>query len=136
MFSLARLRNPGSGEGIGAVTECRVSCFAAGMSSFAGLWLPKMCPARCCAAWELPGLELQAHPATFLLVIKGTDVVPAGFPLIDKGWPGVSCDVDVRLDCGVVSTEVELRGLLPVSGQMGPISNRSVPALSCALSLA
>lgn len=53
------------------------------------------------SCWGLPGLELQAHPATFLLVIKATDMVPAGFPLIDKGWSRVSCDVDVRLDCGV-----------------------------------
>lgn len=37
VFSVTRLRNPGSGERIGAVTECRVSCLAAAMSSFAGL---------------------------------------------------------------------------------------------------
>lgn len=48
VFSLTRLRNPGSGEGREAVTECRGSCFAAGMSIFAGLWLAKACPAPCC----------------------------------------------------------------------------------------
>lgn len=54
VFSLTRLRNPGSGERTGAVTECRVSCFAARMSSFAGLW-----GAKCAlhpAAWELQGV--------------------------------------------------------------------------------
>lgn len=60
----------------------------------------------------LPDLELQAHPATCLLVIKTADVVPAGFPLIDKGWSRVSCDVDVRLDCGVVSTRGGIKGAL------------------------
>lgn len=48
VFFLTRLRNPGSGERIGAVTECRVSCFAAGISSFAGLLLAKVCLAPCC----------------------------------------------------------------------------------------
>lgn len=74
------------------------------MSSFAVLWLAKGCPCTLlsvsCAS---PDLELQAFPCSW--VIKATDVVPAGFPLKDKGWSRISCDVDVRLDCGVVSTE-------------------------------
>lgn len=113
VLSLTRLRNPGSGERIGAVTEslqgelfCSWNeqlCWA-----LAGKGVPcTLLPGSCRG---LPGLELQAHPAAFLLVIKATDMVPAGFPLIDKGWSGVSCDVDVRLDCGVVSTRGGVKG--------------------------
>lgn len=100
VFSLARFRNPVSGERL-SLSAGRVVlqhfCWA-----LAGKGVPcTLLPGSCRG---LPGLELQAHPASCLLVIKTTDVVPAGFPLIDKGWSRVSCDVDVRLDCGVVST--------------------------------
>lgn len=78
----------------------------------------------------LPGLELQAHPATCLLVIKTTDVVPAGFPLIDKGWSRVSCDVDVRLDCGVVSTRGGVKGALACIRADGSHQQQVFPASS------
>lgn len=107
---------PGSGEGVGALAVCLVlgprafanmlSCCAAGTSSFAGLWLAKGCPVSCClGVAALLVLNSRLSLAACSLVIKTTDMVPAGFPLKDKGWSRVSCDVDVRLDCGAVSTQ-------------------------------
>jgi len=127
-------------QGLSLGAWCRAfantpSCCAAGTSSFAGLWLAEGCPASCClGVAALLVLNSGLPLAACSLVIKTTDVVPAGFPLKDKRWSRVSCDVDVRLDCGLVSAQgVELRGLLAVSGQMGPISNRSsLPPVSCA----
>lgn len=51
VFSLARRRNPVSGERIGAVTECRVSCFVAVLLGSG--W--QRCPLHS-AAWGLQGV--------------------------------------------------------------------------------